>query len=250
MKSGTDTEDTDPHLERKDVDIEDVVRHQERTKAGESDDHRLETAIGTQGDQKIDHKAGTGTGTVTVGDETTTNVQGHCTREIRSPAVAMIDQGHLTKEIRNQDIEMIDPDRQTQDEDAAVWTSIANQNCCRNCLLTQSTLLDQIPLASLSSETGKANKIKELKQEVKNKKKEVEALKQGAMNKELALGQEIMNRMKENDGLRVDLEMATKVINSLNKQVDRLLDWNWDAEIQQIKKPRTEWGRPKKEPGF
>lgn len=51
-----------------------------------------------------------------------------------------------------------------------------------------------------------------------------------------------MDRMNNNEALRNDLDLSTQVITSLNQQVNDLLDWNWDIEVQQIKRPRTDWG--------
>lgn len=51
-----------------------------------------------------------------------------------------------------------------------------------------------------------------------------------------------MDRMNDNEALRNDFDLSTEVITSLNQQVNDLLDWNWDIEVQQIKRPRTDWG--------
>lgn len=48
--------------------------------------------------------------------------------------------------------------------------------------------------------------------------------------------------MNDNEALRNDFDLSAQVITSLNQQVNDLLDWNWDIEVQQIKRPRTDWG--------
>lgn len=52
---------------------------------------------------------------------------------------------------------------------------------------------------------------------------------------------ELVDQMKDHEALRNDLALASQVIDSLNQQVNDLLDSNWDVEIQQIKKACTGW---------
>ncbi|QDS76705.1 hypothetical protein FKW77_000842 [Venturia effusa] len=100
---------------------------------------------------------------------------------------------------------------------------------------------------SKTSDIGEPNKCKpvsvaDLKQAISSKESQIASLLQTHIQKELSLAQTLMDRMNDNEGLRHDLDLSTQVINSLNQQVNDLLDWNWDIEIQQVKRPRTDWG--------
>jgi hypothetical protein len=95
--------------------------------------------------------------------------------------------------------------------------------------------------SSSDSSKGKSTKIQNLKQAIATKEKEIAALLQEHTKKQLAFGQQILDKLADNEALCNDLSLSAQVINSLNAQVDNLLDWNWDIEIRQIKKPRIQW---------
>ncbi|TLD31734.1 hypothetical protein E2P81_ATG07224 [Venturia nashicola] len=92
------------------------------------------------------------------------------------------------------------------------------------------------------SNKGKPTSVADLRQAISAKEMQITSLIEKHTRKGLSPGQILMDRVNDNEALRNDFDLSTQVITSLNQQVNDLLDWNWDIEVEQIKQPRTDWG--------